>query len=99
MDPLGSKVPSAPQPIVVVSDPAAWEAQSISGEGMTPKKTVAAAQIRPAPTTSQQRPAPRIEPLVAASASGDAPAMAGMPPTGWVGLGSGRIQTAATTRR
>ncbi len=76
----------------------ACEAQSISGEGATPKAIVAAPQIRAEPTINAQRLAPRGT----ASASGDPPAMAGIAPA-WAGggaaLGSGHIQTAAITRR
>src|SRR5512139_644616 len=102
------------QPSVVASDEAAWEAQSISGEGATPKTTVAAPQSRAEPAISGQRPVPLVlvaDPPAPATglvvpatcseraspgASGDAPAIAGI---AGVAVGSGLIQTAATTRR
>src|SRR5919109_1621501 len=85
------------QPIVVLSDSAACEAQSISGEGATPKTTVAAAQSSAEPTINPQR----LAPLGTAFVPGAPPAMAGIAPGSAAGgsrVGSGRLQTAATTR-
>src|SRR5262245_16985104 len=81
----------------------AFDAQSTSGDGMTPKKTVAAAAIPViARITGQRAPVGPARAAAMTSASGEPPAIAGSGPT--LGAGSGasaspRIQTQTTTRR
>ena len=69
-------------------------ANSTSGCGMTPKKTVAAAASSAGPTMYQRRPASGST----GSASGEAPAIAGRRRPARASR-SGRIHIAATTRR
>src|SRR5687768_10549484 len=89
----------------------AFEAQSTSGEGMTPKKTVAAASAPAGTRIARQRvpggglaaAAEGGEPgaTYAASAWGEPPAITGISSPGSEpgASGEGSIQTAATTRR